>query len=131
VPSGNGQAPAVTILRIALTTPCPVPVTPDGRTLDEYGEAIPLSERTELCAVDAEWMIGAQRCCDVHLAAVFEMGALNGTFEELIEETFAEYGEYGIALAKERMLRPWEARKRYSQDEARSWHESAQEHGLA
>jgi len=127
----DGPDHAVSILRIALTTPCPVPVTPDGRTLDEFGEAIPLSERRELCAVDAEWMIGAQRCCDVHLAAVFEMGALHGTFEELIEETFAQYGDYGIQQAKERMLRPWAARKRYSQDEARSWHETAQDHGLS
>lgn len=120
----------VSILRIALTSPCPVRVMPDGSTLDAEGEPIPNDERPELCAVDAEWMIGYQRVCDVHLRILFDQGWLNGTFEELIEETFSEYGPSGIEQAKQRMLLPWAKRKRYSQEEAARWAESAKEKGL-
>jgi len=121
---------AIQILRVPLTTPCPVPVTPEGETLRD-GEAIPMEERTELCAVDAQWLIGAQRCCDIHMAGVFELGVIDGTFEGLVRETFLPYGEDAVVTALARVTAPWSSRKRYSQDEARSWAEGAKEHGLA
>jgi hypothetical protein len=119
----------VQIMRVPLTTPCPVPVTPEGRAVDEQGEPIPMELRTELCAVDAGWMLGGQRVCDCHLREVIDVvGALDGSFDDVVREAFAEYEPEQAVL---RSARPWSERKRYSQAEARQWAESAREHGLA
>lgn len=122
----------VEFTRIGLTTPCPVPVEAGtGRCFDDEGEPLPMEQRTELCAVDAGWMIGNQRLCDYHLRELFERGFFNGDFAELCHEAYEEYGTAAAEQAVERAKVPWSERKRYSQDEARHWHESAQEHGLA
>lgn len=121
----------VEIMRLPLSSPCPVPVTPEGKTLDDNGDPIPMELRTELCAVDADWMIGAQRCCDIHLRIGMELGGIGadvGGFDGLLEEACA--GPY-LEHIKEQAARPWGERHRYSQEEAKSWAETAKEHGLA
>ena len=112
----------VTINRLPLTLPCPVPVVPGttGSTLGLDGEPIPLEERTELCAVDAGWMIGAQIVCDVHLREAWDVGGIGpGTFEDAVAETFAPYGADAVEEALARSRVPWLDRKRYPQEEAR------------
>ena len=117
----------VEIRRLPLTGPCPVPVTPAGETMRD-DEPIPLEERPELCAVDAGWMVGAQRLCSHHLAEFCELSGID--LDGVIEETFEEYGPGAVADAQMRSAVPWSERRRYSQAEARDWHESAKEHGL-
>jgi hypothetical protein len=120
----------VQIIRVAFTTPCPVPVEPGtGRVVDEHGQPLPLEARTELCAVDAEWLIGSQRVCSHHLRELWDLVGLGpGTYEDLVRQSYdPDYVE--VALA--RHLLPWGERHRYSQEEAQSWAESAKEHGLA
>lgn len=119
----------VEIMRLPLTSPCPVPVTPQGATLTDDGDPIPLDERTELCAVDAGWMMGAQRVCDVHLRIACAFVGID--FDGVVREAFEPYGEDAVVKALARTAQPWEERHRYSQDEARSWADSAKVHGLA
>lgn len=110
----------VEILRLPLTSPCPVPVLPgSGRVLDDLGDVIPLGERTELCAVDAGWMLGAQRLCDVHLRESCDLMGID--FDGVITETFEPFGHEAVERARERARLPWGDRHRYTQDEARSW----------
>lgn len=112
----------ITIMRVPITTPCPVKVTPDGRTLDQQGEVLPDEARTELCAVDAQWMIGTQRVCDVHLRlSVDVLGAIEGSFEDVVREAFLPFGEDACTRAIARAFEPWDSRKRYSQADAEAW----------
>lgn len=118
---------AVTITRVPISTPCPVRVTPDGKTLNAQNEPLPIEERTEWCAVDASWMLGMQRVCDCHLIEVFDkMNAIQGTFDELMHETFAgQLSEKEIGLAISEARRPWFLRKRATQAQAQKWHDAA------
>lgn len=114
----------IMIMRVPLTTPCPVKVNWLGESTDTKGVLLPDEQRTEYCAVDAQWMIGLQRVCDIHLRLVVdEFHAVNGTFADILQETFSPFGEHECATATERALRPWSARKRYSQEEAKQWAE--------
>lgn len=116
--------------RMPLTTPCPVPVTADGRSFGEDGMPLPMEERPQLCAVEAGWLIGAQRLCDYHVAEMFANGLIEGTLEDLFEEAYAEWpGAAEEALEKARI--PWARRKRNSQKAAREWAKTARAHGLA
>lgn len=122
------SATPVEFTRLPLTSPCPVNVTPDGRTFDDDGEPLEMDERPELCAVDACWMIGNQRVCDFHLRDLFDRGFFAaGSYDDLCRDVYGD----GAARAIARSLVPWADRHRYSQDEARSWADSAKEHGLA
>jgi hypothetical protein len=111
---------AVSILRMPITTPCPVRILPgsNGVTMRD-GEPVPIEERTELCAVDAGWMLGSQRVCDVHLREA--CGLVGIDFDGVVDEVCTPYGEHEAAPFRERVGQPWEARKRYTQDEAREW----------
>jgi hypothetical protein len=125
-------ATAVHFTRLPITTPCPVPVAPGGATFDDEGEPLPMEQRPELCAVDACWMIGGQRLCDYHLRDLFDRGYFEpGTYDDLCRDTYGEYGSDAVEAAVARSLVPWAERKRYSQDNAQSWHDSAKERGLA
>lgn len=118
----------VSIIRLPLTSPCPVPVVPiTGETIRD-GEAISIAERTELCGVDAGWMIGMQRVCDVHLRIFCEVGGID--FDEVIRETFEPHGQEAVRKALERAAVPWRDRDRYSQEETRRWAENAAGRGL-
>lgn len=96
----------VAILRVPVSLPCPVPVLPGTPDTMRDGEPIPLEERTERCAVDAFWMVGAQVLCDVHLAVFCEVAGID--FDDLVEEGGGR---------TERMDRPWHERHRYAQDD--------------
>lgn len=119
----------VEFTRLPLTSPCPVPVEPGtGRTFDDAGEPLPMEERTELCAVDAQWMIGNQRVCSFHLRELFDRGFFDGDYDSLVRDAYdPEYVEDTL----EEHRRPWADRHRYSQEEARSWAADAKAHGLA
>lgn len=121
----------VEITRVPFTTPCPVRVNQEGLTLDVDGKILPDAERSEYCAVDAGWMIGAQRCCDVHLRVAIDLGGIEASFDGLLDEVFGEFGLFYLEQARERANRPWSERPRYTQDEARDWHERAKEKGLS
>lgn len=109
-------------MRVPLTTPCPVKVRPDGVAITEDGEVLPDEVRTEYCAVDAQWMMGAQRVCDVHLRECVDiLDAITGTFEDVVREAFLPYGEDACTRAIGEAFRPWSARKRYSQEDAEHW----------
>lgn len=111
-------------MRVPLTTPCPVKVNPQGEVLGLDGDLLPDAERTEYCAVDAQWMIGLQRVCDVHLrVTVDELDAINGTFEDIVRDAYLGYGETACTLAIAKAFQPWSARRRYSQHDARQWAE--------
>jgi len=100
----------VSFLRIPISLPCPVPVLPGTpTTMDEEGEPIPVAERTEKCAVDAWWMIGAQVTCDVHLREA--CGLLDLDFDGIVEEATCGRG------LNMRELQPWGERHRYAQDD--------------
>jgi hypothetical protein len=119
----------VEFTRLPITSPCPVPVEAEtGRTFDDEGEPLPMEDRLELCAVDAAWMIGAQRICGHHLRDLFARGFFEGTYDQLVRDFYgAEYVDYVL----EKDARPWSEWHRYSQEETRSWSDSAKEHGLA
>ena len=86
---------------------CPVPVTPDGRSMTEGGEPIDLADRPERCAVWAHWMIGAQVCCDVHAAIGCDLMGID--FDGLVREA---------GRTVEDARKPWSERKRSSQEDA-------------
>jgi hypothetical protein len=104
--------------RLPITLPCPVPIEAGtGRAIGDDGQPIPLKERTELCAVDAGWMIGAQVMCDYHLRQIFDNGWMEGTYEELVAEAYEEWPERIPEVVAD-SLRPWSERRRYSQEQA-------------
>lgn len=121
----------VEFTRLPLTSPCPVPVEAGtGRTFDDEGEPLPMEERTELCGVDAGWMIGNQRICGFHLRELWERGFFGpGSYDDLVRDSIEHPEHAEHQLEKDR--RPWAEWHRYSQEETRSWSESAKEHGLA
>lgn len=121
----------IEIVHIGLTSPCPVRVNERGEAVDAEGEFLPDEQRDQYCAVDAAWLIGSQRCCDVHLRWAFEHGGIDGTFEELLEDVYGQHGAFYFERARERALRPWSERTRYTQDEAESWALDAKAMGLA
>lgn len=86
---------------------CPVPVTADGRTIDDNGEPIPLEQRTERCSVWAHWMVGGQVTCDIHLADACELLGID--FGGLVIEAGREVAEARV---------PWAERKRSTQEDA-------------
>ncbi len=52
---------------------CCVPVTPDGRALDDAGEPLPMEERTRKCGEDGVWMLGMCAMCRPHAEQVAVM----------------------------------------------------------
>jgi len=53
-------------------TACVIPVTPDGRALDDDGEPLPVEVRTEACTEPARWMLNNDQTwlCQEHAAQV-------------------------------------------------------------
>jgi hypothetical protein len=82
------------------TIGCAVPVLPGSADVDA-----PLEDRTELCAMDANWLVGAVPTCDHHARVVCETVDIDwpGVLAEAGRET----------------ARPWRAGERHPQDAAR------------
>lgn len=97
----------VAFMSLPIQVACPVPVTPDGRVLDDAGEPIALELRTDRCAVWAHWMIGGQVSCDVHTAVACELMGID--FDGLVLEA---------GRSVEEARRPWAERARSTQQDA-------------
>lgn len=97
----------ITPLPIVGFTPCCVPVLPGTERVDA-----PLEERTELCAVDANWIVGMAPTCDPHMKAV--CGLCEWNWEELVAEAGRDL---------EAANAPWGARQRHTQEEAQRCHD--------
>ena len=97
----------VSIARVGLSLPCPVPVVPGTPDTMRDGEPIPMEERTEQCCVDAYWMLGAQLICNTHLEEACDLLGID--FAGIVEE-----GTDGRGLT-EREQQPWHERHRYEQ----------------
>jgi hypothetical protein len=85
------------------TIGCGVPVLPGMPEADA-----PLEDRTELCAVDANWLIGAVPTCDHHARVVCELTEID--WPGVVAEAGREMDSAD---------RPWADRERHSQAEAR------------
>jgi hypothetical protein len=97
------------ITRLPISLPCNVPVDPTTGNAD-----LPLEQRSEKCATDAFWMVGAVPTCDSHLRLVCEITEIDydGIWHEMGEE------------APPPDATPWLERHRYSQAECRNLGES-------
>lgn len=117
------QSMRVQFMALPIQLACPVPVTEDGRVLDDDGEPIALQQRTKRCAVWAHWMIGGQVSCDVHTAIACELMGID--FDGLVVE-----GGRNIEDAR----RPWAERRRSTQEDAEQTDRTTRacfEHGAA
>lgn len=86
------------------TMGCVVPVLPGTQDTDA-----PLEERTELCAIDADWLVGACPTCDLHAKLVCE--AVDIDWSGVVAEAERD---------PQRANRPAEDRERHSQEDARA-----------
>lgn len=98
------------ISRLAMSAPCRACVQPGTGSVE--GE---LEERTEYCATDAWWLIGASlSICDAH-------------FRLFCHDSGIDYGEAarlaqansGKPVPNEDEQQPWELRRRYASEVAR------------
>jgi len=103
----NDRLDRVTFTPLPIQVACPVPVTPEGATMDAAGEPISIEERTERCAVWAHWMIGRQVSCDVHTAQACELLGID--FDDLVREA---------GRRVEDARKPWAERRRSTQEDA-------------
>jgi hypothetical protein len=106
----------VHIARLPISLPCPVPVLPGTPDTMRDGEPIPLEERTEACAVDAFWMIGAQVCCDIHFRIALDLLKLD--YDDVQEEAAGNYdipAEPLLEHWRKEEAKPWAERFRYPQ----------------
>lgn len=85
------------------TIGCGIPVLPGTPDADA-----PLEQRTELCAVDANWLVGMVPTCDTHVREVCGLAEID--WPGLVAEAGRE-----LAHAD----RPWADRQRHSQEDAR------------
>jgi hypothetical protein len=83
---------------------CGIPVLPGTSDWDA-----PLEDRTELCAIDANWIVGAVPTCDLHVRLICEMVDID--WPGVVDEAGRDL---------DRANRPREDRQRHSQDAARS-----------
>ena len=115
----NGTAQGVYFTRLPISLPCGTPVVPGTGEAVRDGVAIPIGERTEFCAVDAFWMMGAIPCCDIHLRDVCAL--IEVDYEGLLVEAAGNpaYGhspEDILANWREAEKVPWAERHRYEQE---------------
>lgn len=94
----RNAAPGFDIIRVNISLPCTIPVLPGTPDTDA-----PIEQRTEVCAVDAFWVVGLAHICDHHLAQ-----ALGEDFAEVTAGHEATY--HGM---------PWAERHRYDQESTR------------
>ncbi len=96
---------AIQFMRVPITglIGCAVPVLPGTHDHDA-----PLEDRTELCAIDADWLIGAVPTCDLHARYVCELTDIDWP---------GVVAEAGRDL--EQANRPVSERQRHDQDDAR------------
>lgn len=83
---------------------CCVPVVPGTEDIDA-----PMEERTERCAVDAHWIVGAAPCCDIHAKVMCEVAGWDW------DEFWQEAGRTAESVAV-----PWADRERHSQEDTQA-----------
>jgi hypothetical protein len=101
------SGPPVIFTPLPILLACPVPVTPDGRTVDEDGDPLPEEQRTARCAVWAHWMVGLQVSCDVHTEIMCRLAEID--FDDLVREAGRNPLEARV---------PWAERIRSTQEDA-------------
>ena len=106
----TGKPFNVYIARVPISLPCQIPVFPGTPNADG-----PLDQRTECCAVDAFWFVGAAPTCDVHLG-IFTKLMWNETYEEFVEKFIAENPDYKGRIPNAWEKKPWYDRHRYAED---------------
>lgn len=115
----NSTEQGVFFTRLPISLPCATPVVPTTGVAVRNGEPVPMEERTEFCAVDAFWMMGALPCCDIHLRDVCAL--IEVDYEGLLVEA-AHNPAYGtdpddiLAHWREGEKVPWSERHRYEQE---------------
>ena len=115
----NGDGLGVYFTRLPISLPCAIPVVPATGEAMRNGEPIAIEERTEYCAVDAFWMMGAAPCCDIHMKDV--CGVIDVSYDGLITEAAANPAyerdaDEILAAWREDEKVPWAERRRYPQD---------------
>jgi len=96
------------ITRVPISLPCCLPVLPGTPDTDA-----PIEQRTEKCAVDAWWVIGAVPTCDLHLQKVCEIAGWD--YEEILDDFDGGTGD----LPNDTERKPWGEQHRYAQAECR------------
>jgi hypothetical protein len=99
----EGTEIVFTLVSITGMIGCGVPVIPGTSDCEA-----PLDQRTELCAVDANWIAGMVPTCDVHVRVLCEMVDID--WPGLVAESGRD-----LTVAE----RPWAERERHSQEDAR------------
>lgn len=99
----NSIPVVITPVPITGTIGCCVPVVPGTPDIDA-----PMERRTEMCAVDANWIVGACPTCDIHAKVMCE--AAGWDWPELWQEA---------GRTPESVVAPWATRQRHSQEAAR------------
>lgn len=96
----------VTITPVPITglIGCCIPVVPGTPDIDA-----PMEQRSELCAVDAHWIVGAAPCCDIHAQVVCAVSGWDWP------ELWQEAGRSAESVAV-----PWVERQRHSQEDAQA-----------
>jgi hypothetical protein len=92
----------ITPIPITGTIGCCVPVVPGTPETEA-----PMERRTERCAVDAHWLIGACPTCDIHAQVMCEIAGWD--WRELWQEAGRQ---------QESVARSWDQRQRHSQEDA-------------
>lgn len=98
------------ITRQNMSQPCRVPVLPGTEAVDA-----PFEDRTEYCATDGWWAVGALPCCDTHFRAFCEQLKLD--YDGIVAEVKASGWGGDIPNSVER--KPFAERPRYESDVAR------------
>jgi hypothetical protein len=103
------EGPEVQIFPVPILgiTPCCVPVIPGTQRVDA-----PIEARTELCGIDANWIVGMAPTCDVHMRQVAEICGWD--WPTLVAEA-------GRDLAHANT--PAEGRQRHTQEKAQETHD--------
>lgn len=91
----------ITPVPIIGTIGCCVPVVPGTPDVEA-----PREERTEFCAVDANWIVGAVPTCDTHLK--FLCGEVEWDWPGVVAES---------GRSQDSADRPWADRQRHSQED--------------
>lgn len=101
----EGEGPLVNIFPVPILgiTPCCIPVLPGTTEVNA-----PIEERTELCGIDANWIVGMAPTCDVHMKQVADMCGWD--WPTLVAEAGRDLDHANT---------PAEGRQRHTQEDAR------------
>jgi hypothetical protein len=111
---GDGKGIDYVVTRVPISLPCVMPVRPGTEGECDLREP---DDRTELCATDAWWMIGAMPICDQHLrVGLREMG---DDYEDMLREYRRRHPLPMMGVPNEDERLPWSRRHRYPESIAR------------